>query len=85
MASIEIVGFGAMNIDRLYQVDEVVVDGENGFLVEFNNKEQLKKAIVDLHKNENLRKKFICNSEKKIQFFNKEKMITETIKVLKSL
>ena len=28
MAEIEIVGFGAMNIDRLYQVDEVVVDGE---------------------------------------------------------
>jgi ribokinase len=28
MAEIEIIGFGAMNIDRLYQVDEVVVDGE---------------------------------------------------------
>ncbi len=28
MAEIEIVGFGAMNIDRLYQVDEIVVDGE---------------------------------------------------------
>lgn len=28
MAKIEIVGLGAMNIDRLYQVDELVVDGE---------------------------------------------------------
>ena len=28
MAKIEIVGFGAMNIDRLYRVDELVVDGE---------------------------------------------------------
>ena len=28
MAQIDIVGFGAMNIDRLYRVDELVVDGE---------------------------------------------------------
>jgi ribokinase len=28
MATTEIVGLGAMNIDRLYQVDEIVVDGE---------------------------------------------------------
>ena len=28
MAKIEIVGLGAMNIDRLYQVDEIVADGE---------------------------------------------------------
>jgi len=28
MASIDIVGFGAMNIDHLYSVDELVVDGE---------------------------------------------------------
>ncbi|MFC2050008.1 carbohydrate kinase family protein [Chloroflexota bacterium] len=28
MASIDIVGFGAMNIDHLYRVDELVVDGE---------------------------------------------------------
>ena len=29
MASIDIIGLGAMNIDHLYQVDEVVVDGEH--------------------------------------------------------
>lgn len=28
MTKIEVVGFGAMNIDRLYRVDELVVDGE---------------------------------------------------------
>ena len=28
MAAIDIVGVGAMNVDRLYQVDEVVADGE---------------------------------------------------------
>jgi ribokinase len=28
MASIDIVGFGAMNIDHVYRVDELVVDGE---------------------------------------------------------
>ena len=28
MASIEVIGFGAMNIDRVYRVDSIVVDGE---------------------------------------------------------
>jgi len=28
MAALDIVGFGAMNIDHLYKVDEIVVDGE---------------------------------------------------------
>jgi ribokinase len=28
MATIELVGLGAMNIDRLYRVDEIVIDGE---------------------------------------------------------
>jgi ribokinase len=28
MASIDIVGFGAMNIDHLYRVDEIAIDGE---------------------------------------------------------
>ncbi|MBA7695250.1 Ribokinase [subsurface metagenome] len=28
MTGIEIVGLGAMNIDRLYRVDEIVADGE---------------------------------------------------------
>src|SRR4030066_649770 len=28
MAQIDIVGFGAINIDRLFRVDELVVDGE---------------------------------------------------------
>ena len=28
MTQIDIVGFGAMNVDNLYQVDEVVIDGE---------------------------------------------------------
>jgi ribokinase len=28
MAKIEVVCFGAMNFDRLYRVDELVVDGE---------------------------------------------------------
>lgn len=28
MATIEIIGFGAMNVDHLFQVDEIVIDGE---------------------------------------------------------
>ena len=28
MAAIEVIGFGAMNIDRVYRVDSIVADGD---------------------------------------------------------
>lgn len=62
---------------------EIVRDGYNGLLVEYNNKEQLKDAILKLWRNEELRKKFIENSYKTLKKFNLEDMINKTLEILK--
>lgn len=61
---------------------EVVRDGYNGLLVEYNNKEQLKKAILKLWRDKELQKKFIENGYKTLEKFTLEKMVDETIKIL---
>jgi glycosyltransferase involved in cell wall biosynthesis len=61
---------------------EVIKSGYNGILVEYNNKEQFKKAISELHNNPDLRKLFIENSYKELEKFSKEKMLKETINIL---
>ena len=61
---------------------EVIENGKEGILIEYNNKEQLKQAIFRLYKDENLREKFIINAKEKSRKFNKEKMIGETIRIL---
>lgn len=64
---------------------ELINHGENGFLVEYNNKKELVNAITGLCMNESLRNKFIEKSKEKIHGFTKEKMITETIKFLNEI
>jgi len=61
---------------------ELIENNHSGFLVEYNNKEQIKKAILDLYKSKELREKFIKNAKEKAKEFGKEKMINETIKIL---
>jgi len=63
---------------------EVIQNEYNGLLVEYNNKEQIKNAILRLWKDENLRNKFIENGKKTLEKFNLEKMINKTIETLKS-
>jgi len=63
---------------------EIVQDGYNGLLVEYNNKEQIKNAILRLWKDENLRKKLIENGKKTLERFKLETMIDETLNILKS-
>lgn len=63
---------------------EIITDGQNGILVEYNNKDQLKDAILKLHNDDNLRQKFINNSKEVLKKFTFEAMITKTIKVLKN-
>ena len=64
---------------------ELVVDGENGLLVEYNNKDQIKEAILKLSEDEVLRNKFVDNAKKVLEKFTSEKMIDDTIKVLQSV
>ena len=62
---------------------EVVKDGHNGLLVEYNNKKQLKEAILKLWKDRELQKKFIENGKRTLEKFKLEDMINKTIEVLK--
>ena len=63
---------------------EIVKDGYNGLLVEYNNKVQLKEAILKIWKSDDLQKKFSENGEKTVLEFGLERMLNETIKILKS-
>jgi glycosyltransferase involved in cell wall biosynthesis len=62
---------------------EVIKDGYNGLLVEYNNKKQLKEAILKLWKDKELQKKFIENGYKTLEKFKLEDMLDETLEVLK--
>jgi len=61
---------------------EVIKNGSNGILVEYNNQEQLKEAILKLQKDKDLQKKFIDSSLRELSKFNLNKMVEETIEVL---
>jgi glycosyltransferase involved in cell wall biosynthesis len=62
---------------------ELVENGFNGFLCEYNNKEQIKSGILELRENKNLQEKFIKNSQDKLKDFNWENLVEQTIKILK--
>jgi len=62
---------------------EVITDGENGILVDFNDKMALKKAVSRLWKDRVLTEKFIQNGKKTLEKFSLEKMIEGTVSVLK--
>ena len=64
---------------------EIVRDGENGFLVGFNDKDKLREKIEELLKNENLANNFSKKAKISASQFTKERMINETIKILRQL
>jgi glycosyltransferase involved in cell wall biosynthesis len=61
---------------------EIIQDGQNGLLVEYNNKDQLKEAIKKLYDDPKLREKFASNAKAGLQKFSLDNMITETEKEL---
>jgi len=62
---------------------EIVKDNYNGLLVKHNNKKQIKEAILKLWEDKKLKKKFTENAKKSLNKFSEEKMIRETLRVLK--
>lgn len=64
---------------------ELIQDGENGILIEYNNSEQLKDAVLKLYNDPELGKKFVENSKKVLAKFNKETMVNKVIELLHSL
>lgn len=63
---------------------ETIRDGYNGLLINYNNREQLKEAILKIWRNKELRERFIENGYKELEKFRFERMIEETLKILKT-
>jgi len=63
---------------------EVVQNNYNGLLVEYNNKEQLKNAIMKIWENRNLREEFIENGKEVLKKFTREEMISKTLAALRA-
>jgi len=61
---------------------EVITQGENGFLVRYNDEFNLVEAIKTVWQDEKLRDELGENGKKTVQKFSSEKMINETLKVL---
>jgi len=61
---------------------EVVKNNYNGLLVEYNNKTQLKNAILKLWEDKELQKKFIKNGKSVLDKFKLEEMLKQTLKIL---
>lgn len=63
---------------------ELIEDGKSGLLVEYNNKSEIKNAILNLYNNHQLKEALIKNAKEKVKDFNKTKMIEHLIRVLQS-
>ena len=63
---------------------EIIKSEDNGLLVEYNNTEQLKTAILRIYTDAGLRNKLRNNALASLSQFALEKMISKTMEVLKS-
>jgi len=61
---------------------EVIRQGENGFMVKYQDEFNLVEAIKSLWQNPELREEFKKEGKKTVERFSSEKMLEETIKIL---
>ena len=64
---------------------ELIKQGENGFMVKYNDELNLTEAIKALFEHEDIRKKFIEEGKKTTEKFTVQKMADETIELFDSL
>lgn len=64
---------------------EVIKQGENGFMVKYNDELNLIEAIKGLFNHRNIREKFIKEGKKTARKFTVQKMTDETVETLNSL
>lgn len=64
---------------------EMIKQGENGFMVKYNDELNLAEAIKGIFDHQDIREKFIEEGKKTARKFTIERMADETIKVLDSL
>jgi glycosyltransferase involved in cell wall biosynthesis len=70
---------------NICNLSEIIDNGQEGILVEPNNKKQIIEAIEKLDKDDNLRKNIIINARKKAQKFSLENTMDDLQKLLESL
>jgi len=61
---------------------ELIKDEREGLLIDYNNKEQLKEAILKLSKKRVFADKLVANAKEKLKHFDEEKMLNELVDVL---
>ena len=64
---------------------ELIKQGENGFMVKYNDELNLTEAVKAVFEHKDIREKFIEGGKKTAERFSVKKMADETIKVLDSL
>lgn len=64
---------------------ELIENGQSGFLVEYNNKEEFKKAISYLIEKPELKESIAKNAKTRLADFQWEKLVEETAALLKNL
>lgn len=64
---------------------ELIDDGKNGMLVDFNDLKGFSDAIVRLTKDGDRRRKFVNESKARVRSFSQERMIRETIQSLETI
>lgn len=64
---------------------EIVEQGENGFMVKFNDERNLVEAIKTIRQREDISNKFIENGLRTAERFTNEKMLSETLKEINLL
>jgi len=61
---------------------EIIEQGENGFLVKYNDEFNLVEAVRSLWQDSELKAEFVENGKKTVEKFSLERMLSETIKFL---
>ena len=61
---------------------EVIHQGENGFMVKYNDEFNMVEAIKTVWNTPELRERFIANGRKTAEHFSAEKMLKETVELL---
>ncbi|MFH1402293.1 MAG: glycosyltransferase family 4 protein [Patescibacteria group bacterium] len=68
---------------RIGSLPELIENNQEGILVEPNNKEEIKKAIMKIFQDDDFRKKIIHNAWQKVQKFSIQNSLNELEKMLK--
>ena len=64
---------------------EVIENGKNGFLFDYNNQEQLIAAALKILNNSQLAENFVAAGKEKLKRFSAEENLNQTVEILKSI